>query len=54
MNCKHCKVQGNTTKYYYCTLKGKAVDEYICKSCMMRIPDLPKGFEQIFGNGVKR
>ena len=54
MNCKHVKIQGNTTKYYYCTLKNKAVDEYSCKSCMMRIPDLPDGFEQIFGNGFKR
>ena len=49
MNCKHIKIQGNTTKYYYCTLKNKAVDEYSCKSCMMRIADLPDGFEKIFG-----
>lgn len=54
MYCKHCKLEGNTTKYYYCMIKGKAVDKYSCKSCMMRIPDLPKGFEQIFGNGFKR
>lgn len=46
MNCKHVRIQGNTTKYYYCTLKNKAVDEYSCKSCMMRIPDLPDGFEK--------
>ena len=45
MNCKHCKIQGNTTKYFYCQLKGKAIDEYMCKNCVMKLPDLPEGIE---------
>jgi len=50
MNCKHVIVKGNTTKYYFCRLKEKAVDDYKCQNCMMRISDLPEGFEQLFGS----
>lgn len=41
MNCKHVTVKGNTTKYYYCKAKNKAVEEYECRDCMLRLPDLP-------------
>lgn len=54
MNCKHCTVEGRTTKYYYCKLKEKAIDEYNCRDCMMRIADYPPGFEEVFGKGFKK
>ena len=50
MNCKHVEVRGNTTKYYYCNLKQKSVDDYSCRYCMMKLPDLAKGFEELFGS----
>lgn len=53
MNCKHCKVEGATTKYFYCKVKQKAIGEYECKNCPMRLPDLPEGFEELFG-GFRR
>ena len=54
MNCKHVEVQGRTTKYYWCKVKGKSVDDYQCRDCMLRLPDLPAGFEEVFGNGFRR
>ena len=48
MNCKHVTVKGNTTKYFYCNLKGQTVDDYKCRDCVMR---LPEGFKEIFGKG---
>lgn len=51
MNCKHVEVQGGTTKYFYCKVKGKSVDDYQCRDCMLRIPNLPEGFEEVFGKG---
>lgn len=42
MNCKHVEVQGRTTKYYWCKVKGKSVDDYQCRDCMLRLPDLPE------------
>lgn len=42
MNCKHATVKGNTTKYFYCNLKDQAVDDYKCRDCMMKLPDLQK------------
>lgn len=49
MNCKHVRVKGKTTKYYYCMLKNKTVDDYSCRNCVMKLPDLPEGFEKLFG-----
>lgn len=49
MNCKHIEVKGNTTKYFFCKIKGKTVDEYKCKDCMLKLPNLPQGFEEVFG-----
>ena len=54
INCKHVKVKGTTTKYYYCPLKRKSVDDYICRDCMLRLPDLPEGFEEVFGKGFRK
>ena len=54
MNCKHVEVQGRTTKYYWCKVKGKSVDDYQCRDCMLRLADLPEGFEKIFGKGFRR
>lgn len=54
MNCKHVKVVGNTTKHWYCSLKDKAVDDYACKDCMMKLPDLPEGVEEIFRKGFRK
>ena len=39
MQCKWIKVEGNTTKYYRCNLKDKAIDEYECRHCPMFIQD---------------
>lgn len=53
MNCKHCEIRGNTTKHYYCKLREKAVDDYYCRDCVMKLADLPEGFEMLF-RGLKR
>ena len=39
MQCKWLKVEGNTTKYFRCSLKNKAIDEYECRDCPMFIKD---------------
>ena len=54
MNCKHIEIKGNTTKYYYCKVKEKEIEEKDCKNCMLKIPNIPKGFEEIFGKGFTR
>ena len=54
MNCKHVRVKGETTQYYYCNLKGQAVDDYKCRSCMMKLPLYPEGFEEVFGKGFRK
>lgn len=54
MNCKHVEVRGNKTKYYYCKAKEKPVDDYHCRDCMLRKPDLPDGFEKVFGRGFRK
>ena len=53
MNCKHKYVEGNTTKYFVCRAKNKAINEYDCKSCPLRLSDVPEGFEQLF-QGFRR
>ena len=53
MNCKHVELRGNTTKYYWCKLFNKSVDDYSCRECMMKIPDLPEEFNKLF-NGFRR
>lgn len=54
MNCKHVIVKGTTTKYFYCRLKNTTVDDYKCRDCMLKLPNLPEGFEEIFGKGFKK
>lgn len=56
MNCKHRKIKGNTTKYFWCNLKEKSVDDYQCEDCPLKLKysDLPEGFEEVFGKGFRR
>lgn len=54
MNCKHRRIEGITTKYFYCGVKDKAIDEYVdCKNCPLKIPDTRVNniFKGIFGKG---
>ena len=37
MSCKHRTVEGRTTKYYYCKVLNKAVDDSKCENCMLKI-----------------
>ncbi len=39
MNCKHLKVAGRTTKYYYCQAKEEAIDTWQCENCPLKITD---------------
>lgn len=39
MNCKHLKVAGNTTKYFYCNAKEKAINNFECNNCLLKISD---------------
>lgn len=50
MNCKHKIVKGDTTKYFYCQVKDKAINEYECKTCMFKLPVLPQVVEDLFGS----
>lgn len=55
MACKHRKVKGGTTKYFYCSIFNKSVDNYKCNNCLMKIESegeqLNRLFSQIFGQG---
>lgn len=50
MNCKHCEVRGNTTKYFWCRLKDKSVDYYSCRDCPLKINKIPNEVEELFGS----
>ena len=43
MQCKWIKVEGkqnnNTTRFFICGLKNKAIDEYECRDCPLFIID---------------
>ena len=39
MACKHANIEGNTTKYWVCSLKDKAIDDYTCRNCPLFIHD---------------
>ena len=54
MNCKHCIVEGDTTKYYFCIARKRAISSLECKNCPLRINNMPKEFEEIFGKGFGR
>lgn len=49
MPCKHVEVRGNTTKYFYCKLFDKIIDEYNCSNCLMKIENKENQFNDIFG-----
>ena len=53
MSCKHLTVVGNTTKYFYCKVFNKAVDEYKCIDCMLKIENIPAVVEELF-KGLKK
>lgn len=53
INCKHCEVQGSCTKYYFCKIKGKAIDEINCRDCMLKLERIPTAFEELF-KGFKK
>lgn len=58
MGCRHRKIVGNTTKYFYCNVKEKAIDDCIdCKNCLLKLEDnssqLGDLFGEIFGKGFK-
>lgn len=53
INCKHKIIEGNTTKYLFCRAKNKTISDYECKACPLTLPDLPQGFEILFG-GLKK
>lgn len=54
MNCKHIKIEGNTTKYFYCNVKGKAINEYDCKNCPLKIENDNDVINQLFGKIFER
>lgn len=57
MGCKHRKIIGDTTKYYYCQIFKKPVDDYKCKNCLMKIEDnddIMDAFNKIFGGGFSK
>ena len=49
MSCKHLTVVGNTTKHIYCKILNKAVDEYKCRDCMLKIENQEDVINQLFG-----
>jgi len=60
VNCKHIKAEGGIgagdTGYFVCTARNKGLNEYECKTCMLRLPrqlkgfpNIPPEFESIFG-----
>lgn len=52
MSCKHRTVEGRTTKYFYCKILNKSVDDYKCRDCMMKIEnenDAMDYLNKIFG-----
>ena len=61
MQCKWIKVEGQTTKYFRCSLKNKVIDECKCRNCPMFIKDkkvddseIVKRFSEILGGNYGR
>ncbi len=61
MQCKWIKVEGQTTKYFRCSLKNKSIDESKCRNCPMFIKDkkvddseIVKRFSEILGGNYGR
>lgn len=54
MNCKHkniIRIYKDGKRDFYCTAKQKEIAERECKNCMLQLPDIPNGFEKLFGKG---
>lgn len=59
MQCKWIKVEGQTTKYFRCSLKNKIIDECKCRNCPMFIQnnnagDIINRFSEILGGKYGR
>lgn len=52
MSCKHRTVEVNT-KYFYCKILNKSVDDYKCRDCMMKIEE-PENEVLKFFEGFKK
>lgn len=37
MSCVHMITKGNTTKYFFCSVLEKALNEYDCYNCPLKI-----------------
>lgn len=48
MNCKHLKTKGNTTKYYFCKAKNKAINTLECRDCLLKINGAKNIVEELF------
>jgi len=49
MSCVHLKVEGCTTKYYFCKVKNKVIDTLECRDCLLKIQDNKSVIEELFG-----
>lgn len=54
MNCVHLKVEGSTTKYYFCKAKNKAIDTLECRECLLKINSAKNIVEEIFSTLNKK
>lgn len=54
MNCIHLKIQGNTTRYYFCSAKKKAINEYECRDCLLKIESKSKNEILDFIEGIMK
>lgn len=58
MNCKHIEIKGNTTKYYFCSIKEKAISGWECNNCPLKIQKKNIGihemFQELFGKGFEK
>lgn len=48
MNCVNLKVEGNTTKYYFCKVKNKAINTLECRDCLLKINGAKNIVEELF------
>lgn len=53
MSCKHLTVEGTVTKHFYCKVFNKAVDEYKCRDCMLKIENQADVINELFGRFKK-
>lgn len=48
MNCIHLNLEGNTTKYYFCKVKNKSINEFECRNCLLKIDGKQGESNEIF------